>query len=84
LQLLIRENTVDQEPVTTEGLTRIGFIQLQVQMLVIQRADLVWRTLIKFGYDHSLSLEPALYASIPRHTSQPVHLSASERIFTWE
>jgi hypothetical protein len=78
LQLLIRENAVDQEPVTTEGLTRIGFIQLQVQMLVIQRADLVWKTLMKFGYDRSLSLDPALYTSIPQHASQPVRLSVCQ------
>jgi hypothetical protein len=81
LQLLIRENTVDEEPVTTEGLTRIGFIQLQVQMLVIQRADLVWQTLIKFGYDRSLTLDPALYAGIPQHACQPVRPAACRQVW---
>ena len=76
MQLLIEGSTSEQEAVTTEGLTRVGFIQLQGHMLMNDRVDLIWRMLFKFGYDRSLHLQPALFANIPQHDTQPVRNSA--------
>lgn len=72
--MLIAEREPESEPVTTEGITRIGFIQLQAQMIVMERVDLVWRMLFMFGYDRTLSLSPQLFASIPVHDSSPVRI----------
>jgi EF hand associated len=72
VQMLIRDRDAKAEPVTTEGITRVGFIQLQAQMVVTERLDLVWRMLFMFGYDRSLSLDAKLFANIPEHSTTPV------------
>jgi hypothetical protein len=72
VQLLIAEAAPKAEPVTTEGITRVGFIQLQAHMIMMQRLDLVWRMLFMFGYDRTLHLMPGLFVTIPEHSTNPV------------
>ena len=73
VQMLIEDaNDPQAEPVTTEGITRVGFMQLQMQMLVQERLDLIWHMLFRFGYTRSLALDPRLFASLPDRSVTPV------------
>ena len=62
----------DTEPVTTDGITQKGFMQLLMSMVEHERADLVWRMLIMFGYDRKLSLAPEATQKIPTRQANPV------------
>lgn len=66
----------DTEPVSTDGITQKGFMQLLMHMVEHERADLVWRMLFMFGYDRSLGLAPELTQGIPQRTSHPVRSAA--------
>lgn len=53
------------DSVTTLGITRSGFMQLQAMMIQQQRLDICWNMLRSFGYNRQLILDPAVYQSIP-------------------
>lgn len=53
------------DSVTTHGITRSGFMQLQAMMIQQQRLDICWNMLRSFGYNRHLHLEAAVYESIP-------------------
>lgn len=53
------------DSVTTQGVTRSGFMQLQAMMIQQERLDICWNMLRSFGYNRQLHLDSGVYASIP-------------------
>ena len=66
------DDNTTAEPVTTEGITRVGFIQLQAEMIRMERLDLVWHMLFRFGYSRTLALSPLLFSTLPDRAAAPV------------
>jgi EF hand associated len=62
LQALIQRGT---DSVTTEGVTRAGFMHLQALIITQQRLDVCWHQLRKFGYNKTVELDSSLMASVP-------------------
>jgi EF hand associated len=60
------------DSVTTQGITRNGFMQLQAMMIQQQRLDICWTMLRSFGYNRQLRLKPEMLASIKDYASDPV------------
>ena len=52
------------DSVTTQGVTRSGFLQLQAMMIQQQRLDICWTMLRSFGYNRDLHLRPELFTNI--------------------
>lgn len=67
------------DSVTTQGITRNGFMQLQAMMIQQQRLDICWTMLRSFGYNRQLHLKPDMFASIKDHASDSVRAPAHAR-----
>jgi hypothetical protein len=61
-----------QDSVTTLGVTRVGFMQLQAMMIQQQRLDICWTMLRSFGYNRQLHLKPEMFTHIKDLQSDPV------------
>ena len=60
------------DSVTTLGVTRNGFMQLQAMMIQQQRLDICWTVLRSFGYNRQLHLKPEMFAHIKDLATEPV------------
>lgn len=60
------------DSVTTLGITRSGFMQLQAMMIQQLRLDICWNMLRSFGYNRQLHLDPAVYDLIPEQPGSVV------------
>lgn len=78
------------DSVTTLGITRSGFMQLQAMMIQQLRLDICWNMLRSFGYNRQLHLDPSVYDLIPEQPGSVVRslptASADQRsntLATW-
>lgn len=60
------------DSVTTQGVTRSGFMQLQAMMIQQQRLDICWTMLRSFGYNRQLHLKPEMFSHIKDLATDPV------------
>jgi hypothetical protein len=68
------------DSVTTQGVTRSGFMQLQAMMIQQQRLDICWTMLRSFGYNRQLHLKPDMFSHIKDLAADPVRTPSSSAL----